>query len=227
MSGGVRHEVIARRESERGEVVARRREDDVLELRVNGVFVMDTAETHAELLLAQTVLDTTAPRRRILVGGLGLGYTVREMLADRRVEHVVVAEIEPAIVDWMRSGVLPGADLLDDARVEIRLGDVRRIVAECPGGSLDAVLLDVDNGPDFLVYDENAALYERRFITECRRVLDTGGVLSIWSSTSSEPLRRAIADVFGDAVTRGVPVRLQERDETYYLIESRVSSRTL
>ena len=78
------------------DVVVRRRDDGALELRVNGVFVMDDVETTSERRLAQVVLDHGA--RDVLVGGLGLGFTVRTLLADDRVRRVVVAELHPEVV---------------------------------------------------------------------------------------------------------------------------------
>src|SRR5688572_30747248 len=122
------------------EVVLRRRPDGATELRVNGVFVMDDVETTSARRLAQVALDLGAPD--VLVGGLGLGYTVRALLADARVRRVVVAELHPEVVE---------AVALVDPRLEVVTGDVRDVVAAQADGSTDAVLLDVDNGPDFLV----------------------------------------------------------------------------
>src|SRR4051812_30719588 len=105
---------VARARSDRGEVVLRRRYDPDapeapvdLELRVNGVFVMDTLETTTETELARAALQQVDSPRCVLLGGLGLGFTVREVLADHRVEHVVVAEIEDALVQWFRDGTIP------------------------------------------------------------------------------------------------------------------------
>jgi spermidine synthase len=224
----VEHEVVAQAASERGEVVVRRRSDDSLELRVNGVFVMDTAETTTERALARATLDQVGRPHRILVGGLGLGYTVRELLADDRVGHVTVAEIEPAVVGWMRDGVLPGADLLADPRVDVVVDDVRAVVRAHAAGAYDVVLLDVDNGPDFLVYDANAAVYESPFLAQCRRVLtgpgtDTAGrALAVWSSTRSAQLETAMRRVFGACQAVPVPVDLQGRDERYWLFTSKM-----
>jgi spermidine synthase len=215
-------EVVARADSERGEVVVRRRAGEVLELRVNGVFVMDTAETATERLLARATLDQVERPRRVLVGGLGLGFTVRELIADERVEQVVVAEIEPAVVDWMRAGVLPGGDLLADPRVQVQVGDVRAVVARAPSQGYDVVLLDVDNGPDFLVYDANAEVYGERFLAECRRVLDDHGALSVWSSTRSDVLADALRTVFGTVEVTPFAVDLQGRAEQYWLFTSKM-----
>jgi spermidine synthase len=213
----VQHEVVARAESERGEVVARRRCDDTLELRVNGVFVMDTAETGSERLLARVALGQVPCPRRVLVGGLGLGHTVRALLDDARVRHVLVAELEPVLVGWMRDGLLPGADVLDDPRVEVVTADVRRVVHDRPAASYDVLLLDVDNGPDFLVHAANAAVYTAGFLHRCRRLLGDGGALAVWSSTRSAELEDALRQVFGGCEAMPVPVRLQRRDERYWL----------
>jgi spermidine synthase len=232
----VAHEVVARAESERGEVVVRRRAggpdgsdlagagEPLLELRVNGVFVMDTAETGTERRLARACLDTVTRPARVLVGGLGLGYTLRELVADPRVEQVVVVEIEPAVAGWMRTGVLPGADLLDDPRVRVAVGDVRQLVRHETTASYDVLLLDVDNGPDFLVYDANAAVYTAPFLAECRRLLAPGGALTVWSSTRSGELEAALREVFGGCHTEPLPVDLQGRSEQYWLLTSRMDA---
>lgn len=211
------YETVARSTSPRGEVVVRRRDDETLELRVNGMFVMGTAENSTERRLAQAALRLTSDPRRVLVGGLGLGTTLRELLADPRIEQVVVAEVEPVVVDWMRDGTLPGADLLTDSRVSIHVDDVRRVVAATESRSVDAVLLDVDNGPDYLVYDANAPIYQIEFLRDCRRVLRERGALAVWSSTPSAQLAEAVTTVFGDCNSEKVPVDLQGRAEHYWL----------
>ncbi|MBB5837509.1 hypothetical protein [Kribbella italica] len=209
---------MARAVSERGELVLRRRPDGALELRVNGVFVMDDQETSSEELLAEVAL--VGSPSRVLVGGLGLGYTVRALLASSAVREIVVAEIEPAVVEWMRAGLVPS--VLNDPRVVVAVGDVRDVVAD--SDAYDAILLDVDNGPDFLVYDGNAAIYTDGFLAVCRSRLRPGGVLTVWSSSASAALEGAIGNVFGACVVSPVPVRLQGRDETYYVYQGSVQA---
>ncbi|TCO34478.1 spermine/spermidine synthase [Kribbella steppae] len=209
---------VARAVSERGELVLRRRVDDgALELRVNGVFVMDDVETSSEELLASAVLSSVRRPDRVLVGGLGLGYTVRALLRDVRLGEVVVAEIEPDVVSWMRAGLVPS--VLDDPRVSVVLGDVRDVVVAQEGASLDGILLDVDNGPDFLVYNENSAVYASPFVTTCRSKLRAGGVLTVWSSSASPDLEAVVTSVFGACEVKPVPVDLQGRAETYYVYQ--------
>jgi spermidine synthase len=213
---------VARAVSGRGELVLRRRGDGALELRVNGVFVMDDRETSSEELLASAALASVRRPDRVLVGGLGLGYTVRALLADDRVGSITVAEIEPDLVSWMRSGLVPS--VLDDPRVSVEVGDVQVVVAASPDASLDAILLDVDNGPDFLVYNENSAIYAPSFLEVCGSKLRPDGVLTVWSSSASSALEDAVAEVFEVSAVMPVPVRLQGRDELYYVYQGSLST---
>ena len=172
----------------------------------------------SERQLAEATLAGLDRPRRVLVGGLGLGYTLREILADHRVESVAVAELEPAIPAWMRAGVLPGADLLADARVDLQVADVREVVEGAEAGSLDAILLDVDNGPGYLVHPENAGLYETPFLRTCLDALALGGQLCVWSMAEAPDLEAAMRELFVRVETEPVPVRLQGRDESYWLL---------
>lgn len=204
-----------------GDAVLRRRPDGALELRIGGVFVMDDVETTSERLLAEATLAGLSGPLRIVVGGLGLGYTLRALLSDRRVERVVVAELEPAIPTWMRDGVLPGSDLLADPRVDLQVADVRTVVDDAGPASLDAILLDVDNGPGYLVHEDNASLYEDSFVRRCGAVLAPGGQLCVWSMAEAPALATAMEAVFDRVYSEPVPVRLQGRDETYWLVRGR------
>jgi spermidine synthase len=215
---------IARAESPRGEIVLRERRDEstptVLELRVNGVFVMDTLETTTERALAQAALALVDRPKRVLVGGLGLGFTMHEVLADARVEACTVVEIEQSVVDWMRDGtVAHGPKMLADERVSVVVADVAVALAEAGESAYDLVLLDVDNGPGYLVHDANEALYQQPFLEAARRA--TAGVLAIWSAAEAPQLQAAMEAVFGNAVAEPYDVRLGDRDEQYWLYVSR------
>jgi spermidine synthase len=194
----------------------RRRDDGATELRVGGFFVMDDVETGSERRLARVAVETGA--RDVLVGGLGLGFTARELLAVPDVQRVVVAELHGEIVDWMRTGAIDGADLLADPRLDVVVDDVRAVVDRQPPGSLDAIVLDVDNGPDFLVHPDNAAVYGTTFIAACARRLRPAGRLCVWSMADSVPLRSVLADHFDEVDAIAVDVRLQERDEQYWIL---------
>ena len=220
---------IARAESERGELVLRERRSDgapsVLELRANGVFVMDTLETSTEQALASAALALVEEPRAVVVAGLGLGYTMHEVLADSRVEKCAVVEIEQALVDWMRDGTIPhGPALLADARVTMVVADVAAALAEARPASYDLVLLDVDNGPGYLVHEENADLYRAPFLAAGRAALRPGGVLVVWSADPAPELEEALREVFDEAEARAYDVLLQDRDEQYWLYFGRVRS---
>ena len=218
---------IARAESERGELVLRERRSEgapsVLELRANGVFVMDTLETSTERALASAALELVHDPRAVVIGGLGLGFTMHEVLADSRVEKCAVVEIEQALVDWMRGGTVPhGPALLADERVSVVVADVAVALAEARPASYDLILLDVDNGPGYLVHEENAALYRAPFLAAGRAALRPGGVLVIWSASPAPELEDALREVFGEAEARPYDVLLQDRDEQYWLYVARV-----
>lgn len=217
----------ARAMSERGEIVLRERRavdaeadggPEILELRVNGVFVMDSVETGTERALATAALAQLEEPRAVLVGGLGLGFTAHEVLSDRRVERLVVVEIEEELVAWMRAGTVPhGPGYLADERLTVVVADIRQAVAEVAPETYDLVLLDVDNGPGFLVYDENANVYRPEFLSEVHRLLRPGGAVAIWSATAAPDLQDAITQTFGHATPIPLDVRLQGRDEQYWL----------
>jgi spermidine synthase len=137
----------------------------------------------SEEALAALALDRVARPRKVLLGGLGLGFTLRAALdrlpADGR---AIVAELVPALAAWNRGPVAALAGRpLDDPRVRLQLGDVGARIAEARG-AFDAILLDVDNGPAALAHPANDALYGDRGVRACRDALRSGGVLAVWSA---------------------------------------------
>jgi spermidine synthase len=217
MSGeGERPEVVARGDGVLGEVVLRRH-GTVYELIVNGVFLMDTAATSTEELLAEAVLDRHAAPRRILVGGLGLGFTTAALLHDPRVERIDVVEIEPLLVDWLRAGLVPKARaVVDDPRVDVQVTDLRDALAGADP-VYDAILIDVDNGPDFLVSGKNAPLYEPPALAAAVAALTSTGMLAVWSSHRSPRLRAALETVCDSCDETPVEIVRDNRPLTYFL----------
>jgi spermidine synthase len=168
-----------------GTVLTLYRHDGAYAIWVRGVELMSTRRFHSEERLAELVCSPLcdAPAPRVLIGGLGLGFTLRAALrtlpADAR---VTVAEIVPEIVEWNRNPAYPlAADSLADPRVELRQGDVADVLRECPG-AFDAIMLDVDNGAEALTTGGNAGLYRTRGVRLAAAALRPGGALAYWSA---------------------------------------------
>jgi spermidine synthase len=189
---------LGRASGAHGEVVLRRR-GAVTELVVDGVFAMDDVDTSTERALATEALRRCpGTALRVLVGGLGLGWTAATVLADQRVAAVDVAELQPALVRWAGDGLLPGLPELPAGRLQLHVGDVADTLAGSPG-RWDAVLLDVDNGPAFLVHESNAGLYTGAGLAAALAALRPGGVLAIWSSDPAPELAGRLAALPGAA----------------------------
>jgi spermidine synthase len=214
--------LLARADEPHGELVLRRR-GEVVELISGGLFAMDTADTSTERALAEVALGALEAARPldVLVGGLGLGFTVAAVLADDRVRRVDVVELSPAVVSWVAGGLVPAtAGILDDPRVRVHTGDVRDLVPRLPAAGLDAVLLDVDNGPGFLLHPANAEVYAGGFLAGAVRALRPGGVLAVWSSDRSAELLRTLGrvGVHGREVLRTVSRDGRELQYAIYLV---------
>lgn len=221
---------VARADTPQGEVALRRR-GEVLELVVDGAFAMDTVDTSTEVALAVTASCRHPAPERVLVGGLGLGATARAVLEDARVRHLDVVELAAPLVQWARNEVVPELAGLEGERCSLHVADVLDVLAgrALPEGPWDVVLLDVDNGPDFLVHASNAPLYSPQGLTGVRAALRPGGLLVVWSSHVAPALLaalRAVADD-GDDVTEQVVVVEREGRSLDYALYSLVLAATL
>jgi spermidine synthase len=210
---------VARAATGHGEVALRRR-GAVLELVVDGAFAMDTVDTTTEVALAQRALARHPAPRRVLVGGLGLGMTARAVVADPRVAHADVVELAEPLVGWARAGLVPELAGIEGERCTLHVADVLDVLAgRCaPHGPWDVVLLDVDNGPDFLVHRSNAPLYEAQGLATARSVLGPGGLLVVWSSHVAPALLAALGAVAGpgdEVAEEVVPVQREGRSFRY------------
>ena len=160
--------------------------DGDFSIALDGREVMTSREYESELELARLGCDRIKERRRpkVLIGGLGLGYTLRETLELLGPEaKVVVAELLPDVVAWNREylGELTGHPLRD-GRVVVETRDVQAVMRESEG-AFDAIMLDVDNGPNAMTHGENAKLYGGEGIRQAMRALRKDGCLAIWSVT--------------------------------------------
>lgn len=168
-----------------GETLTLHRCNDDFSVKVDDVVLMHSASHHSEEQLAALGCAHLAgqPGARVLVGGLGMGFTLRAALdvlrPDARVE---VAELLPQVIEWNRGplGHLAGHPL-DDPRTQVRTQDVRAMLAEA-NEAYDAVLLDVDNGPFAFTSATNDALYSDAGVRTIARALSRSGVLALWSA---------------------------------------------
>lgn len=162
-------------------------------VRADGQALMHSALTGAEEQLGEMAAEAARGRKapRVLVGGLGLGFTLRRLLAGLGAEaRVEVAELLPEVVTWNRERIGPAsAAALADLRVTVRTGDVRRWLGVA---GWDVVALDVDNGPAAMVRVGNAGLYDERGVGRLAAALRPGGTLLVWSAGPDRGFERRL-----------------------------------
>ncbi len=170
--------------------------------------LMSSRMSGSEAALATMTIERLGgrPAPRLLIGGYGMGFTLRAALAviDAGAQ-VTVAELVPEIIDWARGPMAAlTAGCLDDPRVTLSIGDVAALIATSRA-AYDAILLDVDNGPDGLSRPANDSLYGAAGLTSARAALRPGGIVAYWSAGRDPRFTRRLKDA-GFAVDE-VPVR--------------------
>lgn len=192
-----------------------RRVDDHLEVISNGVFLMDTRDGRSERLLVTAALDRHPDASTVLIGGLGVGFSLVEAVACERLRRITVVELEPAVVDW-HAGPLAtvSGDAMADPRVQVVVEDVAtHLRAVDP--RYDVICLDVDNGPDWTVTDANAALYGDAGTDLLAGALAPEGVLAVWSARPAPAYERRLRSRFATVTALPVDVPRGEPDVVY------------
>lgn len=175
--------------------------------------LMGTRMQFSEEQLAVLTLERLGREApRILVGGYGLGFTYRAALRHLPAGgRVTVAELVPEILDWAHGPLARlTADSLDDPRGEVVIADVASLIADAAEGKgepWDAILLDVDNGPDGVVRDANDRLYSAIGLDQAHNALNRGGILAIWSAAPDPAFTRRLRDTGMAVETRTVRAR--------------------
>lgn len=204
-------EVIERLEGRGGELQLQRRNGHY-EIIYNGVFLMATYNGASERAAVRRALEHLSPAGgiRVLLGGLGVGYSLQEALRSPRVAAVVVAEIEPAVIRW-NSGPLAAlnGNALNDPRVELKNEPFEELIFGA--GSRPAirpryhlVMVDTDNGSTWLSRAENAVLYSPAGLAALRACLARGGIVSFWCARRESELEQKLPLVFSRFVYEAV-----------------------
>lgn len=176
------------------------------EITLDHQFLMSSENTASEReLTARALALHPGDALRVLVGGLGLGYTAHEALRSPRVARVEVVEFLPPVIEWMQRGLVPlASELAADPRLEIREGDVYGRLAAPPARPYDLILIDVDHSPAEPLGPASSAFYGREGLAAARRHLAPGGVLAVWSYAENSPFAAALRDVFADVRVESV-----------------------
>jgi spermidine synthase len=186
------------------------RHDRDYKISVAGIELMNSRDHRSEDAIGRIACEAIDPQRtapRVLIGGLGLGYTLRAALdAVPAGAHVDVAELVPAVVRWNREifGELARHPLADP-RTGVFERDVGRVIAEATQ-PYDAIILDVDNGPDGIA-TVNTPLYRKTGIADAVRALVPGGIYAVWSSFDSPTFTRWLRDEFAHVDIRRIKTR--------------------
>lgn len=205
-------EILAYEDTPLGPLCLRRREllsapgTVVTEVTLNHEFLMSSYNTTSERALSTLALDMhPGEELRVLVGGLGLGYTAHAALASPRVARLEVVEFLPEVIDWLQRDLIPlAAALKADPRFATTAGDVYSRLMGPPGAVFDLILIDVDHAPDDPLDQANGIFYTAEGLARARRHLAPGGILGVWSYAESSPFARALREVFREVRVRPV-----------------------
>jgi spermidine synthase len=206
---------LERLQTDRGELVLRRA-GDRFEIISNGVFLMDTSDGSSErLLVTAAVTACAAPAPRILIGGLGVGFSLRRAAELDHVRSIDVVEIEAAIIGWHDKYLRHiSGDALADARVSVHEADILAWLRQ-QTDPYDVICVDTDNGPNWLVFEANRDLYADPGLDLLASRLSEGGVLAVWSAARDRDFERRLRRRFGEYEMFESPVRRGNPDIVY------------
>ena len=206
--------VIERATTENGEIQLQRRGSDY-EIIFNGTFLMATYNGESEKLLVSQAIEAVKSPRTVLIAGLGVGFSLGEALGYSMLEKITVVEIEEKIIEWNRTHLAEFSNHgLLDPRVEVVQADFIAWMSDCRR-KYDVICLDIDNGPDWLVMDNNGQLYDDQGIRSLLNILNESGAVSFWSAAKSDTLEKRLRQWFDKVKILAVDQPRGEPDYIY------------
>lgn len=206
--------VIERVTTENGEIQLQRRGSDY-EIIFNGTFLMATYNGESEKLLVSQAIEAVKSPRTVLIAGLGVGFSLGEALGYSMLNKITVVEIEKKIIEWNRTHLAEFSNYgLLDPRVEVVQADFIDWMSDCRR-KYDVICLDIDNGPDWLVMDNNNQLYDDQGIRSLLNILNESGAVSFWSAAKSDTLEKRLRQWFDKVKIKAVDQSRGEPDYIY------------
>ncbi|GLZ78852.1 spermidine synthase [Actinorhabdospora filicis] len=195
-----------------------RRVDGHFEIISNGVFLMDTRNGESERVLVRAAVEAVkGDGARMLIGGLGVGFSLAEAARHPRVGWVTVVECEPSVIAWHASHLADfSAGAVRSPDVTVVCADLLAWLRQAPEGcAFDAICLDIDNGPDWTVTPANAELYTGDGLGLVCSRLAPGGAAAFWSASASEAFEERLRERFAAVRVIEVPVPRGPADVVY------------
>lgn len=195
--------ILAQSISEQGETILRTGTAGY-EVIVNGQYLMSSASGGSSRALIQFGMELL-PRKenvKVLIGGLGLGFSLQTALGYPEVGQVTVVEIESSIIHWYHQDLIPGAlQMLTDSRTQIIQWNFTEYIREYRE-IFHLIALDIDNGPEWLSYESNGVLYTSGYLLQVKKRLAPGGIAAFWSADESPVLEKRLAEHFETVTCR-------------------------
>lgn len=214
--------LLAKADVERGELQlweVQNAEKKEYELIINGIFIMASYNNlSSELLIRDSMkVLTESDHVEVLIGGLGMGFTVKEACAHQNVASIDVIELLPTVVQWNKTYLTScNQGCLEDERVHIIVDDFYNYVQKTQK-KYDIVSMDIDNGPMMLVKPSNCKVYQNPFFTKIKKVLKPGGVFALWSCNRDENMLQQLQQSFSTCREEVVQERVNEKMLPYYV----------
>ncbi|QDT28006.1 Spermidine synthase [Gimesia panareensis] len=207
-------EILAYEPTDLGILCLRRREllcepgTIVTEVTLNHEFLMSSYLTASEKALSEIALQMhSGSGLRVLVGGLGLGYTSATALESERVSQCEVVEFLPQVINWLEQGLVPLSDKLNaENRLKVTQGDIYQQLASPPEQKHDLILIDVDHSPDENLDDASGNFYTTDGLQRAKLHLEEDGILGVWSYAESSRFVDALHEVFREVRIEPVTV---------------------